>query len=142
MPRCVAAGAEEFLQSFRVLIINGPRQSGKTTLLKQLVDRYRGTYLTLDDQALRAASQADPGVFISAGDRPMMIDEIQRGGDDLVLAIKSAVDQRSARGQFVLAGSTRFLSTPSLTESLAGRAGIVEVWPFAEQELARSASSF
>ncbi|PZS07049.1 MAG: ATP-binding protein [Acidimicrobiales bacterium] len=124
------------------MIINGPRQSGKTTLLKQLGNRYGGTYLTLDDQALRAASRADPGVFISAGNRPLMIDEVQRGGDDLVLAIKSAVDSQGARGQFILAGSTRFLSTPSLTESLAGRAGIVEVWPFAEQELARSNSSF
>ncbi|MFF4991047.1 ATP-binding protein [Streptosporangium saharense] len=65
----------------------------------------------------------------------MMIDEIQRGGDDLVLAIKAEVDQKSDRGQFVLAGSTRFLSTPSLSESLAGRAGILEVWPFAQEEL-------
>ena len=142
MPRQIAGLAAEFLESFRIVIINGPRQSGKTTLLHQLNQDLRGTYLSLDDGPLRAAAQADPAVFIAGGARPMMIDEIQRGGDDLVLAIKAAVDEIPARGQFVLAGSTRFLSTPSLSESLAGRAGILEVWPFAQQELAGRDVSF
>jgi uncharacterized protein len=142
IPRLIAARATEFLGSIRVVIINGPRQSGKTTLLRQLNQALGGTYFSLDEGALRAAARADPAVFISDAPRPMMIDEIQRGGDDLVLAIKAAVDSDPARGQFILAGSTRFLSTPSLSESLAGRAGIVEVWPFAEQEVARPAASF
>lgn len=142
IPRRVADLAIEFLDSFRVLIINGPRQSGKTTLLQQLNAERQGTYLTLDDGAFRASARADPAVFIADGPRPMLIDEVQRGGDDLVLAIKSAVDRDTQRGQFVLAGSTRFLSTPSLSESLAGRAGILEVWPFSEQELADSTASF
>jgi uncharacterized protein len=142
IPRLISARATEFLGSFRVVIINGPRQSGKTTLLKQLNNDFRGSYFSLDEGALRAAARADPAVFIGDGPHPMMIDEVQRGGDDLVLAIKTAVDSDSARGQFILAGSTRFLSTPSLSESLAGRAGILEVWPFAQQELARSAESF
>jgi uncharacterized protein len=142
IPRLIAARAVEFLGSFRVVVINGPRQSGKTTLLRQLNQDFHGSYLTLDEGALRAAAQADPAVFIADGSRPMMIDEIQRGGDDLVLAIKAAVDSDPARGQFILAGSTRFLSTPSLSESLAGRAGILEVWPFAQQELAGSVPSF
>lgn len=142
IPRFISARAAEFLSSFRVVIINGPRQSGKTTLLKQLNQELRGSYVSLDEGALRAAARADPGVFIEDGARPMMIDEIQRGGDDLVLAIKAAVDSDPARGQFILAGSTRFLSTPSLSESLAGRAGILEVWPFAQQELAGAELSF
>jgi predicted AAA+ superfamily ATPase len=142
IPRRIADHAADFLDSFRVLIINGPRQSGKTTLLQQLNRTRRGTYVTLDDGALRAAAQADPVAFIEDGPQPMMIDEVQRGGDDLVLAIKAAVDRTTDRGQFVLAGSTRFLSTPSLSESLAGRAGILEVWPFSELELADSAPSF
>ncbi|WP_203982060.1 ATP-binding protein [Sphaerisporangium rufum] len=125
-----------------MLIVNGPRQSGKTTLLQELNAGRGGTYLTLDDGSLRAAAHADPVAFIAGGARPMMIDEIQRGGDDLILAIKAAVDRQGGRGQFVLAGSTRFLSTPSLSESLAGRAGILEVWPFAQEELAGSGKSF
>ncbi len=142
IPRLIAARAAEFLASFRVVIINGPRQSGKTTLLQQLNQEFGGTYLSLDEGALRAAARADPVVFIADGPRPMMVDEIQRGGDDLVLAIKAAVDSDPARGQFILAGSTRFLSTPSISESLAGRAGILEVWPFAEQEVAGTGASF
>jgi len=142
LPRQIAGRALEYLRSFRVVIINGPRQSGKTTLLHQLNQTLRGTYLSLDVGPLRAAAQADPAVFIANDPRLMMIDEIQRGGDDLVLAIKSVVDEDPARGQFVLAGSTRFLSTPSLSESLAGRAGILEVWPFAQQELAGAEESF
>ncbi|MFI7125711.1 ATP-binding protein [Nonomuraea sp. NPDC050153] len=140
--RRIADYAVEFLDAFRVVIINGPRQSGKTTLLRQLEACRGGTYLTLDDGTLRAAARADPEVFVSDGPRPMMIDEIQRGGDDLVLAIKASVDRSLGRGQFVLAGSTRFLATPSLSESLAGRAGIIEVWPFAQQELAGGDTSF
>jgi predicted AAA+ superfamily ATPase len=142
IPRQIARRAFEFLDSFRVVIINGPRQSGKTTMLHQLNQDLRGSYLSLDEGPLRAAAQADPAVFIADGARPMMIDEIQRGGDNLVLAIKAAVDKNPVRGQFVLAGSTRFLSTPSLSESLAGRAGILEVWPFARQELSGSQTAF
>jgi predicted AAA+ superfamily ATPase len=57
----------------------------------------------------------------------MAIDEVQRGGNDVVLAVKSTVDRRSSRGQFVLAGSTRFLSVPQLSESPAGRAEILDL---------------
>ncbi|MEU0567116.1 ATP-binding protein [Nonomuraea sp. NPDC005983] len=142
VPRRIAGHAVEFLDAFRVVIVNGPRQSGKTTLLQQLNACRGGTYLTLDDGALRAAAQADPESFVADGAKPLMIDEIQRGGDDLVLAIKSTVDRSSGRGQFILAGSTRFLTTPSLSESLAGRAGVLEVWPFAQQELAGGSTSF
>jgi uncharacterized protein len=140
--RRIADHAVEYLDAFRVIIVNGPRQSGKTTLLRQLEACRGGTYLTLDDGALRAAAQADPVAFIVDGPKPMMIDEIQRGGDELVLAIKAAVDRSPDRGQFVLAGSTRFLATPSLSESLAGRASVLDVWPFAQQELTGGDSSF
>ncbi|MFC5831703.1 ATP-binding protein [Nonomuraea insulae] len=140
--RRIAAHAAEFLESFRVVIINGPRQSGKTTLLRQLEACRGGTYLILDDRTLRAAAHADPEAFVADGPKPMMIDGIQRGGDDLVLAIKEVVDRSPTRGQFVLAGSTRFLATPSLSESLVGRAGILEVWPFAQHELVGGDTSF
>lgn len=74
--RRVTGHAEEFLDAFRIVIVNGPRQSGKTTLLRQLNGGREGTYLTLDDGSLRSAAQADSAVFIADGARPMMIDEI------------------------------------------------------------------
>lgn len=68
-------------------------------------------------------------------DRPLIIDEVQRGGDPLVLTIKAAVDADSSRGQFLLAGSTRFLAEPRLSESLAGRARFVDLWPLSQGEI-------
>lgn len=126
--------AEESLRRFRVTVINGPRQSGKTTLAKQLVED-AGSYWSLDDESVRAAARLDPHGFVEQGSSPMAIDEVQRGGNDVVLAVKSTVDRRNDRGQFVLAGSTRFLSVPQLSESLAGRVEILDLWPFSQGEL-------
>lgn len=134
--------AGESLANFRVLIVNGPRQAGKTTLLRLLRDSYSGNYVTLDDNELRNAVRAAPTELIATEIRPLLIDEIQRGGNDLVLAIKMDVDDHHERGQYVLAGSTRFLSDPSLSESLAGRAVVLELWQLSEQELADSPRSF
>lgn len=64
----------------------------------------------------------------------MIIDEIQRGGDDLVRALKMVVDRSQARGQFVLSGSTSFLTVPTLSESLAGRAVFIDLWPLSMAE--------
>ncbi len=133
--------AEESLRGFRVTVINGPRQSGKTTLVKQLVEG-SGSYWSLDDESVRTAARLDPHGFVEQGSSPMAIDEVQRGGNDVVLAVKSTVDRRKDRGQFVLAGSTRFLSVPQLSESLAGRAEILDLWPFSQGELAGVRETF
>jgi hypothetical protein len=69
-----------------------------------------------------------PG-FVDAGARPVVIDEIQRGGEPLARAIKAAVDRDPRPGQSVLTGSSNILTVPTIAESLAGRAGFVEVWP-------------
>ena len=126
--------ARESLLAFRVTVINGPRQSGKTTLVKQLVGQ-TGTYWSFDDESVRSAARLDPHGFVERGPSPVALDEVQRGGDPVVLAVKSVVDRRTARGQFVLAGSTRFLSVPQLSESLAGRAEILDLWPLSQGEL-------
>ena len=126
--------ARESLLAFRVTVINGPRQSGKTTLAKQLVGE-SGSYWSFDDESVRSAARLDPHGFVEQGPSPVALDEVQRGGDAVVLAVKSVVDRRTERGQFVLAGSTRFLSVPQLSESLAGRAEILDLWPFSQGEL-------
>lgn len=124
----------ESLRSFRVTVINGPRQAGKTTLVGQLVED-EGSYWSLDNETVRAAALVDPHGFVDTGTYPMAIDEVQRGGNNLVLAVKSVVDSRQDRGQFILAGSTRFLSVPQLSESLAGRAEVLDLWTLSQGEI-------
>lgn len=135
VPRAITALAEEYLAGLRVLILNGARQSGKTTLMQQIREVVGGELRSLDDDDTLAAALADPAGFVATDQGPLMIDEVQRGGDRLVLAVKSQVDRSREAGQYVLAGSTRFLTAPTLTESLAGRAGVLEVWPFSQGEL-------
>ncbi|WP_206443399.1 ATP-binding protein [Candidatus Protofrankia californiensis] len=134
--------AEEYLSVFRVVILNGPRQSGKTTLLRHMRDRHGGTLLNLDDEQTLQAATSDPVAFTGSGSEPRFIDEVQRGGDALVRAVKAEVDAAPRPGRYVLAGSTRFLTTPSLSESLAGRAGVVNVWPFSQGEFDGRADNF
>lgn len=124
----------------RVTVVTGPRQSGKTTLVSRLAES--GTVRSLDDPGVLDAAVADPAGFVVARDRPLVIDEVQRGGEPLVRAIKAAVDRDASPGQFVLTGSSNFLTVPTISESLAGRAGFVEVWPFTQGELANVSDRF
>ncbi|MGL5828681.1 MAG: ATP-binding protein [Angustibacter sp.] len=115
-------------------MINGPRQCGKSTLLTQF-SQGLAPVRNLDEGSVRAAALADPAGFLSGGTRPLAIDEVQRGGDALIWEIKAMVDAKQDPGQFILAGSTRFLEAPNLTESLAGRAAVLQLWPFSQGEL-------
>lgn len=122
------------VESLRIVIVTGPRQAGKTTLLTMLRDRLGGSWRSLDNDQALAAALADPREFARFGERPIIIDEVQRGGDPLILAIKNVVDEDDSPGHFVLSGSTRFLAIPTLSESLAGRAVFVELWPLSVAE--------
>lgn len=135
--RNVLAFSRELLAAFRVVVLNGPRQSGKSTLLRQLHSGEGGTggsFANLDDEAQFQAALADPGSFVVSDQPFAYIDEVQRGGDALVRAVKSRVDDPTNTTTFVLAGSTNFLTVPNVAESLAGRAVFVEVWPFSQGE--------
>lgn len=140
--RQIDGRAAEYLDGLRVLVLNGPRQAGKTTLLHQLVAVGGGDVRSLDDDLYLRAALDDPAQFVRSDTRPLCIDEVQRGGDPLVRAVKSAVDKNNTPGQYVLAGSTRFLADPTLHESLAGRAGVLEVLPFSQSELAGTRGDF
>lgn len=123
------------LSASRAVVVNGPRQSGKTSLLAQLQQERGGTYLSLDEATNLRLARTDPGGFVTGFNEPLLIDEVQRGGDPLVLAVKVQVDRSPKKGRFVLAGSTRFLSEPRLTESLAGRVRFVDLWPLSQGEI-------
>ncbi len=101
-----------------------------------------GTMRSLDEEGVLAVALDDPVGFVGLGRRPLVIDEVQRGGEPLIRAIKAQVDRDRSPGQFVLTGSSNFLTVPTLSESLAGRAGFVEVWPFTQGELAGRADRF
>jgi predicted AAA+ superfamily ATPase len=94
-----------------------------------------GTLRNLDEQGVLDAARTDPAGFVAARARPVVIDEVQRGGEPLVRAIKAAVDRDPDPGRFVLTGSSNVLTVPTISESLTGRAGFVAVWPFTQGEL-------
>jgi uncharacterized protein len=132
----------EYRSIFRVVIVNGPRQSGKSTLLGLDAKAHNAEVLSLDNPAILRAARTDPTGFIAAAPKPLYLDEVQRGGDQLILAIKADVDANpTERGRFILSGSSKFLSIPTLSESLAGRAGIIDLWPLAQSEFEGSTSS-
>jgi uncharacterized protein len=141
LQRAVESRYRDTVGSRRVTVVTGPRQSGKTTLVRTQLSE-AGTLRSLDDQGTLDAALADPVGFAALGGWPLVIDEVQRGGEPLVRAIKQAVDLDPRPGQFVLTGSSNFLTVPTISESLAGRAGFVEVWPFTQGEVAGTADRF
>jgi predicted AAA+ superfamily ATPase len=138
--RAVAGRYQDTVAARRVTVVTGPRQAGKTTLVQSQLGS--GTLRSLDDQGTLNAAIADPAGFLALGTRPLVIDEVQRAGEPLVRAIKLAVDRDPAPGQFVLTGSSNFLTVPTISESLAGRAGFVEVWPFTQGEVSGQPDRF
>lgn len=142
VPRQALSALREWVDTFRVVVVNGPRQAGKTTLLKILEAERGGTFVSLDDPEFLQVALTDPAALVRYGERPLIIDEVQRGGDPLVLSVKHVVDSSADPGQFVLSGSTRFLTVPTLSESLAGRAVFVDLWPFSMTERTGTGSCF
>jgi hypothetical protein len=131
--RRATATTLELLDGFRAVVLNGPRQAGKSTLVRQ-VQQGRGGVVSLDDLGPLGAALDDPVGFLAGQPPHVAIDEFQRGGNDLLLAVKSQLDRSDDRGQYLLAGSTRFLSTRTLSETLTGRIGLVELLPLSMGE--------
>lgn len=134
IPRRTAAVVDEYLGGFRAVVVNGPRQAGKSTLVHQ-VQQSRGRVVTLDDPVQLDLARKDPVGFLQQMGPTDAIDEFQRGGESLLLALKQRLDRRRERGQMLLAGSTRFLTTRRLAETLTGRIGIVELLPLSAGEI-------
>lgn len=125
LTRTLAKSVLEVSNSFKVLLLTGPRQVGKTTLLKDVEETSR-SYVTLDDLIQRTAAQEDPAGFIERLELPVLIDEVQYA-PNLFPYIKMAADKTRKHGQFWLTGSQQFEMMKNVTESLAGRVGILHL---------------
>ncbi len=134
LPRRAADLVLDALTDTRVVVVNGARQVGKSTLAEVVLRRTEGGVAHfLDDPGTRAAAVEDPVRFIRH-DGVMLIDEVQRV-PDLWLAIKNLVDREPRAGRFLLTGSARLLGLRSLPDALPGRTETVELWPLSQGEI-------
>jgi len=124
----------ELLQEEPVLILNGARTVGKSTLMRACATRAGVRVLDLDDLETRAAVLADPTLFVSSSAEPVCIDEYQHVRP-LLDAIKAELNRDLRPGRYLLTGSTRYASLPRASQSLAGRAHVVTMWPLSQGEL-------
>lgn len=134
LPRAAAGTLVAALQDFPVTIVTGARQTGKSTLVQALPELAGHLYLSLDEPELRDQARRDPSsLLLRAHD--LVLDEVQRA-PDLLLAVKRAVDSERPRrtGRYVLTGSSNLLLMESVSESLAGRAHYLKLWPLTRQE--------
>jgi len=133
----------ESLNEFRIVYLPGPRQAGKSTLVKRLSEQTGRTYLSLDDKVLRDIAKQDPKGFIDSYEgKNITIDEIQYV-PDLVYAIKQVSDQLSPKqkGKFLLTGSVDLFSSKAVTDRLPGHMDTLELYPFSLSEIDKSYSN-
>jgi len=134
LPRRACGPLLEALTDTRVVVVNGARQVGKSTLAETVVrKRPGGIARFLDEAAPREAATADPAAFVEHAGL-MLIDEVQRV-PDLWLAIKHTVDRDPRPGRFLLTGSARLQVLRSLPDALVGRSETIELWPLSQGEI-------
>jgi predicted AAA+ superfamily ATPase len=124
------------LQQFPAVAVTGPRQSGKSTLLKHALPD--AAYRSLDDPQVRRLAEEDPRLFLDTPGEQLLVDEVQYA-PALLSHVKLRIDERrDVRGRFVLTGSQQFHLIKGLGDSLAGRVGILELPPFGAKEVMRA----
>lgn len=130
--RQIEARLRELLPQYPILALTGPRQSGKTTLLKKIFPDYQ--YLSLEDTDLRSFAEQDPIGFLNRYSDRIILDEVQRV-PMLFSYLQSTVDKSGKMGQFILSGSQNFHLMSSITQSLAGRVALFKLLPLDFHEL-------
>lgn len=141
LPRRAHENVRAAMTDTRVVVINGARQTGKSTLARLVVEGIPGAELRyLDEAAVRSAAQADPALFVRH-DGLLVLDEVQRV-PDLLLAIKYEVDVDPRPGRFLLTGSARLLALRDIPDLLPGRSETIELWPLSQGEIDCTADGF
>jgi hypothetical protein len=131
-PRLIETRIAEAMADTPVVLVAGPRQAGKTTLVRQMAAQEM-RYLTLDDELTLLAAKEDPVGMIRSLDRAV-IDEVQRA-PQLLLAIKKTVDEDRRPGRFLLTGSANLMALPTVADSLAGRMETLTLLPLSQSEI-------
>ena len=133
--RHILGALRDALSDSPVVLVNGARQTGKSTLVKAFSEGERpAAYVTLDDATVLSAASGDPAGFLAGFRDPVVIDEIQRV-PDLFRAIKVEVDRARTPGRFLLTGSANVFLLPRVGESLAGRMEILTLCPLCQGEM-------
>ena len=142
IPRHITGNLLQALADTPAVLVNGARQTGKSTLVQSAELRKPGRqYLTFDDPGVLAAAKRDPNGFIAGLSTPVTLDEVQHV-PELFPAIKVAVDRKRESGRFLLTGSANVMLLPKLSESLAGRMEILTLWPFSQGEMNNVSEGF
>jgi len=131
-PRILARTIQKAMKSFPAIVVTGPRQSGKTTLLKMLFAKSH-RFVTLEDPNVRMRAKEDPLRFLEQFGPPIIIDEIQYV-PELLSYIKTKIDQKRRPGQWLFTGSQNFVLMHGISQSLAGRAAVLSLLPFSFSE--------
>jgi predicted AAA+ superfamily ATPase len=131
LPRAVVPALQRHLAVMPAVVVTGTRQTGKSTLAEHLVPGRR-TYRSLDDLDVLDAARRDPEALVG-GHEPVTLDEVQRA-PELLRAVKRAIDRDRSPGRFLLTGSANLLLMRKVSESLAGRASYITLWPMTRGE--------
>lgn len=133
--RSIESILKKSVEEFPVVVLTGPRQAGKTTMLKHLYGKSR-KYISLETPVVRAAATNDPRGFLDMYSPPVVFDEVQHV-PDLLPYIKERVDEhRNTPGQFILTGSQNLLLAQNIAETLAGRSAVLRLLPVTHREQA------
>ena len=119
---------------FRAVLVTGSRQVGKTTMLSKLMEGTCRKYVSLDDLNMRSLAKSDPATFVKTFDPPVFIDEIQYA-PELFSYIKIQVDKRRQNSDYWLSGSQIFRLMRGVSESLAGRVGLLDLFSLSQNEI-------
>ncbi len=132
LSRCAATALRRAARIMPAVVVSGARQTGKSTLVGRIVNRPERLYLTLDDLDVLGQARTAPDDLVARAPR-VTLDEVQRA-PDLLLAVKRAIDADRRAGRFVLTGSANLLLMRQVSETLAGRASYLTLWPMTRRE--------